>query len=123
MTIQPSPTPSGKYGFFDVAVKQVNDNEVAVMFGFQIQKGIKLDGLMIGARPEGCTGAIGKESFTPFVPGSSTSGTVSEQDAIRMQYRITGVCRATGITLFLFRNGGSDLYSAKFDATFSLEMK
>jgi len=122
-TPDPSPTPSGKNEFFDVAVKQVNDNEVDVTFGFQIRKGTTLDGLMIGANPEGCPNSMMKYSFQAYTP-SSLSGIVSEQDAIKMQYRQTGKCSATGITLFTFRNGGGNIYSQTFDKMpFTLEMK
>ena len=123
-TLKPAPTPSGKNEFFDVQVKQASDNEVDVTFGFQIQKDTELKGLMIGARPQGCDELITKYSFIPYIPSNSFSGIASDQDAIKMQLRSAGKCNATGVTLFMFRNGGGDLYSATFDnMPFTLEMQ
>ena len=121
--ISPSPTPSGQFEIFDVAVKQVSQNEAAVTFGFQIPSEVESQGLMIGARPEGCPGSPTRFNFIAYVPGSSASGIVPEPDSIKMHFMTPGKCEATGVTIFMFREGGAGLYSAKFDATFTLEMK
>lgn len=121
--IAPSPTPSGKFEIFNVAVQQVSANEAAVTFGFQIPDGVDPQGLMIGARPEGCDASPTTFNFVAYVPGSSASGIVSEPDSIKMHFMTPGKCEATGVTIFMFREGGAGLYSAKFDAVFTLEMK
>ena len=106
-------------------VKQLNENEISVTFGYQIQKDIRLDDLMIGASPEGCGPGIRAYSvqYNPIELKDSRSGVVTADDAIKVRLYKPGTCDAKKISLYVFRNNAPSIYKAIFDASFTLEMK
>lgn len=124
MTPPPSPTASGSFGFSDVRIWQVNENEFAVTFTFQIQKDIKLQDLMIGAAPKSC-GSSGRNSvqFNPIELKDSPSGIVTEDDPIRVRLYEPGTCTVERVTIYVFRNNGPRIFESTFDAAVTLELE
>jgi hypothetical protein len=118
----PSPTPSGKFELYDVSVKQLSPDEVAVSLGYQIKTGTKLSDILIGAWPEGCGTQLQNMSFNGFAP-SSYSGLVAGDSVIKLSIMKPGGCDAKSILVFVFvpNSYAGNLYQKSFKIPVSLK--
>jgi hypothetical protein len=120
-TLAPSPTPSGKYGFFDVAVNQVAADEVDVSFGFQLEQDVQLGEVQLGAWPVGCDDLLYSLSLVPDIP-FSYSGWVKGDDVVQLSLDGPGTCASTAIQLMVYvPDQPGNLYQQTFDIPFTLE--
>ena len=127
-TENPEPTPSGVFEFFDVSLEKTDKNTAYILFGYQLESDMELDGAMIMAQAitQGATCDSG--SFTlfskPYFPTEFVSGLVEEPDSTFMGLREAGKCNFTGFTLMVL--GPNDtpsnpLYQEDFEIPFELE--
>ena len=127
-TETPGPTPSGKFEFFDVALNQAGKDTVLVSFGYQLEQGLDVNGLMIMAQAstKGATCDSGHFSLfsKPYTVNQAVSGIVKGADSASISMTEPGKCSFQGFTLMVFRVQGSSpvtLFSQDFEIPFELE--
>lgn len=126
----PGPTPSGAFGFFDVALEQASADTVGVSFGYQLEQGLDLNGVQIMAQAMTKGASCNSGRFTVFSKPHAVSGIavgmVKGADAVTMSMQEPAKCSFKGFTLMVFRVQGSapiTLYKQDFEIPFELEKK
>ena len=122
------PTPSGKFEFFDVALDQAGKDTVRISFGYQLQRGLDLNGLLIMAQASTKGASCNSGRFSvfskPYVVTGTASGMAKGADAASISMTEAGKCSFKGFTLMVFRVQGSaavTLYKQDFEIPFDLE--
>ena len=129
-TEPPGPTPSGVFGFFDVALEQASADTVQVSFGYQLQQGLDLNGVQIMAQTITKGANCNSRRFTVFSRPHAVNGVavgiVRGADAVAMSMQDPAKCSFKGFTLMVFRVQGSapvTLFKQDFEMPFELEKK